>query len=132
MFSDLRLEGWKAQLSNGVWYTNDDECLKNDQLSPWRTLEKNVQDNNLTIIHAEVFAGVNSVGMDSNGLTLTCGFAVHKVTTIGGPTVDRVYRWIRRDEETRWIWGIVSYEGRWLIEAPVGVEMCPDPQGVIE
>jgi len=126
--ASLALEGWRAWLSDGRTFTDADPDLQVEQHSPWRELEWLARVGGLTIDAAEVFCGLRYVRFEASGCRLTCGGAMHERLGLnGGVSGMTSYRWVRREEKHRWLWGICSAQGVWQVEAPVGVEMCPDP-----
>jgi hypothetical protein len=129
---ELALDGWKAWLSDGKELCDNDPDLKVEELGPWRELERLCREHKIDIIAAEVFCGLYYIKFEAT-YPLTCGMSFHEIRGMSGqPAEVRSYRWIRRDEPNRWLWGVCNFQGAWQVEAPVGIHDCPDPIGIIE
>ena len=128
MLSNLRLEGWHAVLSNGDEFDDNSSILQTDQRSPWRELERIAIERNLSIVSVTIFKWTQRITFESNGYKLVTGTATHsRINLSQGKSIVANYRWVRREKENVWEWGICNNINSWIIETPPGVEMCPDP-----
>lgn len=127
MQHDLRVEGWTAWTDDGQVWRDDDAALRAGGQSPWRELEAIARREQRLITKAEVFIGLQSVAMEAQGHVLTCGFAMGTLTGVGAQSGSRYYRYVRRDEPGRTVWGICSALKTWFVTGPPGAVECPDP-----
>jgi hypothetical protein len=121
---------WTAQTSDGRRWCEHDSALQTPDRSPWRELEALCQREGLAIQWAQVETPLSYQRLDAEGYALTCGELLVAATALAPPPVlwqfesapdceacpepppnprpGGRYRWVRRDEPTRRVWGIVA------------------------
>ncbi len=128
MFSNLCIDGWEAVLSDGSKFLDGSLDLQGKQHSPWRELEKISKERSLDIVKVVIFKGLQIISFDKLEGKLVTGTATHDYTDLAtGVRIVRNFRWVRREEQCRWLWGICDDFKSWCVETSPGVEMCPDP-----
>ena len=119
---------WQAATVDGREWCQHDPPLQVKEHSPWRELEAISKREGFAVLWAQVNLDGRFLRMEAEGRPLVCGELLTQETSMtGGGNVNRRYRWVRRDELTRRVWGIVGAEGAWQYETPPDCEACPDP-----
>jgi hypothetical protein len=123
---------WEALLSDGRVFRETDPELRDETLSPWRTLERLARADGVTILSAQQR---NRLGfrlrMEGLGFPLVCGQASFtEIHLDGSPSVSRLYRFVCRLENNCRVWGIadITTGNAWGRTTPADGDLaCPDP-----
>lgn len=121
-------DSWQAATSDGRRWSEHDDLLHVEDHSPWRELEALCLREGLMIVWAQVNLPTRFMAVDANGFPLTCGELLVGELSIAGEFIgSRRYRWLRRDEPTRALWGVIGENGAWQFETTPGQQECPQP-----
>ena len=119
---------WDAETSDGRHWHEHLPTLRVEPHSPWRELEALCRREGLSVVWAQVHLPAGYMRLDAEGCPLVCGELLTQETSLtGGGGGSKRYRWVRREEATRWVWGIVGVDGAWQYETPPGTQACPVP-----
>lgn len=110
------MDTWLAQLDDGSGWTEQERALRDGEVSPWQRLEELADETGRTVTIAVVCLGRVAISLEAEGYPLTCGQTVvsHRETA-------QVYlKWVRREEQDRWVWRATDGKMAWRVVTPPG------------